>query len=67
MQPKTAKADAINLFETWQEDGLVEDAELFQDTLVVEKQGNLMIFGFRTKLIDQLRGLAAVLYYTKED
>ena len=67
LQPKTAKADAINLFETWQEDGLVEDAELFQDTLVVEKQGNLMIFGFRTKLIDQLRGLAAVLYYTKED
>ncbi|HYX32774.1 MAG TPA: hypothetical protein VE954_06640 [Oligoflexus sp.] len=63
LQPKMAKAEALAIFEGWQDEGLVKNAKLFQQSLIVEynKKG-IMEFSFNAAFIDQLLGLAAKLF-----
>jgi phage tail sheath gpL-like len=65
IQPKTAKAEAINLFLDWEERGLVEDSAVFIESLTVEKKGGSIIFSFKTNYIDQLIGVAGKLFLTR--
>ena len=65
LQPKMAKAEAINLFQDWQERGLVEDASSFINSLIVEKKDGTIIFAFKANYIDQLIGVAGKLFFTR--
>lgn len=61
LQPKTAKAEAINLFTEWEERGLVENSKVFTESLRVEKRDKYLLFSFSTDYIDQLIGIAGKL------
>lgn len=63
LQPKFAKAEGNTIFEQWQQEGLVKNARIFQESLQVEyTQKGVIEFSFRTAYIDQLRGIAGKLF-----
>ena len=62
MTPSIARAEAIGLFREWENRGLVEDADAFKSTLVVERNAtdpNRLDFALPLDLVNQLRVMAA--------
>ena len=65
--PSIARAEAINLFRLWEDQGLVEDATAFKEGLVVERNGtdpNRLDFLLTPDLVNQLRVMGAQIAFT---
>ena len=68
--PSTARAEAIALFRQWENAGLVENADAFKDTLVVERNAadpNRLDFLIPPDLVNQLRVMAATISFTLQE
>ena len=58
LTPKNAKAEAVAIFLTWQELGLVENADAFKESLIVERNiadRDRLDFNIQPDLINQFR------------
>ena len=58
MTPKVAKAEVVNRFRMWEEQGLVEGFDQFKDDLIVERNGsdpNRLDILMSPDLVNQLR------------
>ena len=68
--PSTARAEAIGLFRQWESAGLVENADVFKDALIVERNEsdpNRLDFLIPPDLVNQLRVLAATISFTLQE
>ncbi len=66
MTPKTAKAEAVSIFNGWQELGLVENADAFKEALVIERNAldkDRLDFEMEPDLVNQLRVVAGKISF----
>lgn len=62
IKPRTAKAEALNVFRIWQEKLVVQDEDAFLDSLKVERDGKTLKFSFKARYIQGLLGIQAKIY-----
>ncbi len=62
IKPRTAKAEALNVFRIWQEKLIVQDEDAFLESLKVEREGKTLKFSFKARYIQGLLGIQAKIY-----
>jgi hypothetical protein len=62
IKPRTAKADALNVYRVWQQKLVVQDEDAFLDSLRVERVGKELKFSFKARYIQGLLGIRAKIY-----
>jgi hypothetical protein len=59
IKPRTAKADALNVYRVWQQKLVVQDEDAFLESLRVERDGKELKFSFKARYIQGLLGIRA--------